>query len=302
MSDLVVVGSLNMDMVLRTPRMPEVGETIQGEELRYFPGGKGANQASAAAKLGCSTAMVGKVGADEFGEKLVDNIREAGVVTEHVLIDNHSPTGTAVIIIDQSGDNFIIVSEGANGNLARRDIEEVKSIIKKSNYVLLQFEIPLDTVEHVVEFASAHGVKIILNPAPAKKINDDIIKKVRYLIPNETELQLLTDLPVVDLDSAQVAATQMIQRGIQVVVVTMGAQGALIVRNDGSEYVPAFEVDVVDTTAAGDAFIGGFCFGLLHNMKLSDAVRYGCAAGALATTKMGAQNSLPNNNAVDTII
>lgn len=302
MSELIVVGRLNMDMVLRTSRLPERGETVKAKEIRYFPGGKGANQAAAAAKLGCHTTLVGKTGGDPYGNEIVNSIHQAGVNTEHIFIDDQHPTGSAVIIVDDQGENFIVVSEGANGNLTIQDIDKVETTIRKSKYALIQFETPIETVERVVDLAAAHKVEVILNPAPARHVKNSILNKVHYLVLNETELKALTNLSVVDLDSAQIAANQLIMKGVQVVIVTMGAKGALVVKEDGSKLIPAFNVDVVDTTAAGDAFIGGFCSGLLRQMNLIEAVQYGCAAGALASTKMGAQSSLPTRGDVDSLI
>lgn len=299
MADIIVVGSLNMDLVVKAPRMPAVGETIHGEDLRTIPGGKGANQAAATAKLGGEVAMVGRVGDDAFGPRLIDNLKRLGVNTSYVHIDAEAATGTAIIIVDERGENIIIVSPGANGRVAREDIDHIDKLLDQAKYLLLQFETPLETVQYAIEMASQKKVKVILNPAPAKKVPPEILTKVDFLVPNETETKLLTGLEVKDLDSAEAAGRKLAELGISVVIITLGEKGALLVTGDEAIHIPAQKVKVVDTTAAGDAFIGGLATALVKGYALKDAVKYASCAGTLAVTRFGAQTSLPTSEEVE---
>jgi ribokinase len=300
MAEILVVGSLNTDLVVRAPRFPKPGETISGEDLQVIPGGKGANQAVAAARQGASVAMVGRVGKDSFGPGLIENLKQNGVDASHVQIDPDSATGTATILVDANGQNSIVLSPGGNGRVSAADVEGVSFIGPR--LLLLQLEIPLQTVLCAAQRAKESGVRVLLNPAPARPLPDELIALADFILPNETELSLLTDQPASDIESAENAAKALLERGAQNVIVTLGGNGALIVNQEMIEHIPAFKVDVVDTTAAGDAFIGGFASALLQNKSLEEAVRYGCACGALATTKFGAQPSLPTNDEVSRFV
>lgn len=291
MAEIVVVGSLNADLVVRSPRFPEPGETIQGEDLATIPGGKGANQAVAAARLGADVAMVGCVGADAFGSMLIENLKRNHVDTKRVLRDGSAATGTAIIVVDSNGENRIILSPGANGRIKSRDIEQ--GALVGAKLLLLQFEIPMDAVVHAARLAKEHKVKVIVNPAPAHDMPDELLKYIDYLVPNETELALLTGKDTNDKASLEAAAQSLVKRGVPHVIVTLGGRGALIVTRLRKKYVSSYKVRPVDTTGAGDAFIGGLAFALTSRKSLEDAVQYGCACGALATTKFGAQPSLP---------
>ncbi len=300
MADIVVVGSLNADLVMRAPRFPKPGETIQGDDLATVPGGKGANQAVAAARLGAGVAMVGCVGADAFGTMLIENLKQNHVDAKRVLRDGSAATGTAIIIIDSNGENSIVLSPGANGRMKSGDV--APDALAGAKLLLLQFEIPMETVVHAARLAKERKVKVVVNPAPAHELPDELLQYADYLLPNETELALLTGKDTRDKASLEAAARSLVERGIPNVIVTLGGRGALITTRLSKRYVPPYKVRPVDTTGAGDAFIGGMAYALVNRKSLKDAVQYGCACGALATTKFGAQPSLPTADEVKHLI
>jgi|SRR5215216_4318639 len=296
MPDILVIGSLNADLVVRAPRFPQPGETISGDDLQTFPGGKGANQAVAAARLGASVSMLGRVGKDNFGDYLFDNLQSNNVDTKFIQRDEAS-TGTAIIVVDPNGQNSIVLSAGANGKVSDTDVRT--AIFSDFKLLLLQLEIPVGTVLSAAQRARERGLRVLLNPAPGRALPDELISLPDFLLPNETELGLLTNQPLIDIPSAEKAAHTLLSRGAQAIIVTLGANGALIITKEIAKHIPPFKVNVVDTTAAGDAFIGGFASTLLQNKSLEEAARYGCACGALATTKFGAQPSLPTKEEVE---
>lgn len=298
-TNILVIGSLNADLVVKSPRFPQPGETISGEDLQTIPGGKGANQAVAAARQGVHTAMLGRVGSDSFAPYLVANLNANQVNTSHVF-KTDSATGTAIIVVDANGQNSIVLSPGANGLVTPADVNSAS--FADFGLVLLQLEIPMPTVLHAARRAREHGLTVILNPAPARSLPAELLANVDILIPNESELALLTGLPVHDISSAASAAKEILKQGVKTVIVTLGSQGALLVTSTQMKQVDSYQVNVVDTTAAGDAFIGGFASSLLNGAPLEDSVRYGCACGALAVTTFGAQPSLPTKNEVETFI
>jgi len=310
MPDILVIGSLNADLVVRAPHFPQPGETISGEDLQVIPGGKGANQAVAAARLGSKVSMLGRVGKDSFGDFLLDNLKSNKVASQLIQRDDAS-TGTAIIVVDSNGQNSIVLSPGANGKVTSGDVNHAP--FPGGGLLLLQLEIPTLTVLSAAQRAKENNVRVILNPAPAKELPDELIALTDFIIPNESELSLLTNQTVNDNLSAEKAAHILLRRGAKHVIVTLGSKGALIVDENASRHVDTYKVDVVDTTAAGDAFIGGFAAQLLGSdsllsnvqeqaLVLQKAVRYGCACGALATTQFGAQPSLPTKEEVEKLI
>ena len=305
MPDILVVGSLNADLVVRVSRFPQPGETISGEDLKIIPGGKGANQAVAAARQGTSVAMLGRVGNDSFGPELMDNLKRNQVDSTLVQVDPDSATGTAIIVVDARGQNNIILSAGGNGRVSPLDVKDAS--FSDYKMLLLQLEIPIETVLSAAKKAKEKGLHVLLNPAPARPLPAELISLSDFILPNETELSLLTDHPVHDIASAEQAAKQLLERGAKNVIVTLGPNGALIVSSKQVTHVNTYRVEVVDTTAAGDAFIAGFAARLLESdglpiEALTDAVSYGCACGALATTRFGAQPSLPTRAEVENLL
>ena len=299
MADIVVVGSINMDLVVKTTRMPVPGETLHGSDLQMIPGGKGGNQAASAAKLDVHVAMLGQVGGDAFGQTLIDELASAGVNTENIRVDQNTATGAAMIIVDQRGQNSIVVSPGANGRITIADILAKEYLISQAKIMLVQFEIPLAAVSCAVDLATKHGVQVMLNPAPAKTVPVEFLSKIDILVPNETEASFLSGVEVVDLVTAQKAAYVLLDWGVKVIVITLGEKGALLATSTGNLHIPAIDVCVKDTTAAGDALMGGFSAALINGCSLEDSARYATCASALAVTKFGAQTSLPTKVEVD---
>lgn len=299
---ITVVGSLNMDLVARTPRVPRPGETVLGGEFTTIPGGKGANQAVAAAYLGAHVTMVGRVGDDDFAGRLLHNLDRCGVDRAFVKRDLKNATGVALITVDDSGQNSIVVAPGANSMLSPDDIRQAESVISGSDAVLLQLEVPLETVIETARLAKSHRVMVVLNPAPALDLPVELLKNIDVLIPNETEAALLTDYPVEEEAYLELTARALMNMGVNVVVITRGGRGALLATENRFTRCAPFPAHAVDATAAGDAFIAGFSVARSESRSLEEAVRWGNAAGALAVTKLGAQSSLPKRSEVEDLL
>jgi ribokinase len=299
-TSICVVGSLNMDLVMRTPHLPAPGETISGGPFATHPGGKGANQAVAAARLGAAVAMVGRVGGDAFGARLRTELTEADIDIRQVVTLPDMASGVALIAVEASGQNSIIIAPGANGALTPADVEAANPPITAAQVLLLQLETPLPAVQRAAELAHATGTLVLLNPAPAQPLPAELLAQVDYLIPNEQEAALLLGETIATgADAAGAAQRLCAQTGVGGVVITLGAQGALLAQAQTEpQFVPAHPVAVVDTTAAGDAFVGAFAVALAEGRTPAEAMRWGNAAGALAVTTAGAQPSLPTRNAV----
>ena len=297
MKKILVIGSLNMDLVTMSSRHPKLGETIMGKEFFEIPGGKGGNQAVAIAKLGGDVTMFGCVGEDSYGKKIIMGLEENNIDTKYIKKGEKS-TGIATIVVDDNADNTIIVVPGANFELTIEDIDKNIELIKNNDIVLLQLEIPLDIVEYILKKSKEYNKITILNPAPAKNLSIDIIKNVDYLIPNETELELISQMPVSTEDGILEAGKKMMDLGVKNLIVTMGKNGSLFIEKDSSLKVGIHKVNAIDPTAAGDSFIGGVTRMLAEEKGIREAMEFGAKVGAITVTKEGAQSSLPTWNEV----
>lgn len=304
---IVVVGSLNMDLVIRTPHLPLPGETLFGSDFRTAPGGKGANQAVAAARLGGVVSMIGRTGSDDFGRALRATMQADGVDMSHVGEDPEAATGVALIAVEDGGQNTIIVASGANMRVTRADVDAAVAALGAARGLIVQLEVPLEVVEYSMRRAREAGLVVVLNPAPARVLAPEFLALADVIVPNESEASLLTGVMVTDAVSAAAAARMLSPYGVPAVVVTLGARGALLWHQAAATFVPAFAVQAVDATAAGDAFVGALTTALLrapHGEALSAAslrlaLRESAAAGALTATRAGAQPSLPTRGELE---
>jgi ribokinase len=288
-------------MVIKGRRLPGPGETVKGGAFVLAAGGKGANQAVAAARLGAQVTLVAKVGADVFGDQAVAGYQKDGIATDFIFRDPAGHTGIALILVDDKGENLISVASGANAALTPQDVQQAADRIRSADVVVLQLEIPLETVEFTARLAAEAGVPVILDPAPAPDAPLDraLLQHVSYLKPNETEAERLSGVPVTDETSARKAAGVLLQNGARNVIITLGAKGALWVTPQQSGFVPGRRVEALDSTAAGDAFSGGLACALARGLSLEAAVRYASCVGALSVTRLGAQPSLPTREEVE---
>ncbi len=293
MAKIVVIGSTNTDLVIKTERIPEPGETVIGGAFMMTAGGKGANQAVTAARLGGDVVFVTKVGDDMFGAESQRHFADEGLPAEYIFTEHGSPSGVALITVDAKGENCIVVAPGANDMLTRADIDVVRSQIEAADYLLLQLEIPMEVVAYAVNVAFKAGTKVVLNPAPAATLSRELVGKLFLITPNRTECQLITGRPISDEKSAEVAAATLLSMGAENVIVTLGSRGALVAEGREFVMVPAQHVVAVDTTAAGDVFNGALCVALSEGRSLVEAARFASRASAISVTRMGAQSSIP---------
>ena len=296
---ILVIGSANMDMVVSTERFPKPGETIFGTKFEMFPGGKGANQAVCSAKLGGKTYFFGKMGNDNFGDSLKENMINEGVDFNYLLIDENENTGTALITVDGKGENEIIVISGSNMKLLPDDIDSNKDIFSKVNVVICQLEIPLETVMKAARLSKENNIPFILNPAPAAALTDELLTLVDYLTPNENELSMLSALTLNKDGSIKEASEKLLKKGVKNIIVTLGEKGAVLINENIEKYFSAPVVEVQDTTGAGDAFNGALAYSLSNGEEIEKAIQLAVLVASFSVTKMGAQSSMPRLEEVE---
>jgi ribokinase len=299
---VVVIGSSNTDMIIRLDRLPRPGETILGGEFATAAGGKGANQAVGAARAGGKVTFIARVGRDLFGDQSVAGFIRDRLDVRYVCRDPIAPSGVALIFVAKGGENSIAVAGGANAKLSPAHVRKAKAAIVSASVVVMQLETPLETVQAAAALAAHAGVRVILNPAPAQKLPDRLLRHVFILTPNETEAELLTGIRVDDDTAAARAADVLLAKGVQTVILTLGARGAFVATKKGNQLVPGFRVTPVDTTAAGDVFNGALAVALAEDRPLAEAVRFANAAGALSVTKLGAQPSAPQRRDIERLL
>ena len=297
---IVVVGSINLDLVVGADRIPQVGETIIGRTFNTFYGGKGANQAVAVAKLGYPVSMVGNVGSDAFGTQLRNGLKQAGVDTVYVN-KVEGPSGVALITTGRHGENNIVVVPAANGQLTQKLLEKAEPLLERAGFILTQLEIPLETVEYLAQFAERHNIPLMLDPAPAHELSEKLLRRVTWITPNETEAQELVKTKVDNSDKGLgLAADHLLACGVRNVLLKLGSRGCLIAQeNRAKELVPAFSVNALDTTAAGDAFNAGFAVGRMRGSTVGQSAVFASAVAAISVTRPGAQSSMPTGDEVE---
>lgn len=301
---IAVVGSSNTDMIIKTAKIPRPGETILGGEFHMAAGGKGANQAVAAARAGGDVAFIARIGTDIFGKKAVEGFIHDRIDVKHVYKDRRSASGIALIIVGADGENNIVVASGANSHLSTEDIRRAERAISSANILLMQLETPLETVRKAAEIAAAQGVPVILNPAPARALDDRLLRQIAILTSNETETEILTGIKIKKESDMAKAAQRLLNKGVRTVFITLGSKGVFVAAKTEKirRIIPAFKVKAVDTTAAGDVFNGALAVALAEGRPLLDAARFANAAAALSVTKLGAQPSAPYRKDIDKLI
>ncbi len=295
-SSIFVVGSSNTDMVIRAEHLPAAGETILGGTFFMNPGGKGANQAVAAARLGGSVLFVCKTGNDIFGRQSVQLFKDESIDTSYLLSDSANPSGVALITVDKEGENCIVVASGSNATLTPGDLEEAMPAITKAAVLLLQLEIPLATVEYAAQSAAEAGVKVILNPAPAQKLPSSLFRNISIITPNKNEAEVLSGIKADNMEDAKKAAAAIHEKGVETVIITLGSAGALVYHEKTFTHVTALKVKAVDTTAAGDVFNGALAVALSEQKDIIAATEFACRAAAISVTRLGAQSSAPQRS------
>jgi len=299
---IVVIGSSNTDMIVKVPRIPKPGETILGGKFITAAGGKGANQAVAAARAGGSVTFVACVGNDMFAEQALEAFKQDKINTRFIKRIAAEPSGVALIFVDDNGENSIAVASGANNSLFAEDIINIESTIRAADIVLMQLETPVETIISAANIAKDAGAKVILNPAPAQSLGNDLLKALSIITPNETEAELLTGVSVSDLTDAEKAADVLLNKGLETVVITMGSKGAFYKSQNQIKVIPGFKVDAVDTTAAGDVFNGALSVAIAEGKSLQESVLFANAAAALSVTKIGAQPSVPTRKEIEQML
>ncbi len=298
MGKIVVIGSSNTDLVINTSRIPDPGETVLGGRFMMAAGGKGANQAVAAQRLGGDVTFVTCIGDDLFGRDALAGYNREGMNTSFVSVRKGVPSGVASIFVDDVAENVIVVAPGANSELGKAEIDAAEKEIEAADFVLMQLETPMETEEYAASRAFAAGTKVVLNPAPAAELSDSLLSKLWLITPNRTETQLITGLPVTNAEEAAAAAEALVAKGVKNVVITLGSKGAYVLSEDFRGVIPANPVKAVDTTGAGDTFNGALCVALSEGRSLRDACRFAAKASAISVTRMGAQPSIPFRNEI----
>lgn len=293
MKNICVIGSLNMDLVVNVEKMPKAGQTLLGSNFKEVPGGKGANQAVAMARLNGNVTMIGKVGNDSFGETLVNSLKKDNVNTDYIQVEE-GPSGVALITVDKNAQNSIVVAPGANYKLTKEDIEKNIDAIKNSDIVVVQLETPLETIKYALKKAKELGKYTILNPAPAVVLEDEIIENVDLLTPNETELEIISQKSIGNEDDINKCAQIMINKGVKELIVTLGSKGSLYINKETSMFKNAYKVEAIDTTAAGDSYTGALAVAIACGKDMEYAMDFASKVGALSVMKEGAQSSLPS--------
>lgn len=292
MKKIFVIGSATMDMVVKADKHPLPGETLLGGNFFMNAGGKGANQAVAVARLGGNLTFVAKVGNDVFGKQIIEGFRKENMNTDYVFVDENNPSGAALIMVNAAGENCIVVAPGSNGNLLMSDIDKVKNI-SEAEIILMQLEIPMETIHTIAKNAKMNNQKVILNPAPAQHLSDDLLNGLFLVTPNETEAAILTGIDVADDVSAEKAADYLLNKGVENVIITLGKQGAYFKNKNQTLKIKSPEVIALDTTAAGDTFSGALTVALTEKMDWQNAIEFACKAASISVTRLGAQASVP---------
>jgi ribokinase len=300
-TSILVLGSSNTDMVIKTENFPRPGETLLGGSFFMFPGGKGANQAVAASRLGGNVTFIAKVGNDIFGEQALEQFKKEGINTNFIIKDLKNPSGVALITVDGKGENTIVVAQGSNGALTPGDLQHAEKEFEKHDIILTQLETPIETVVHIATLAARYKKKFILNPAPAMQLPADLFRHLYIISPNKSETEALTGIEIKNIAAAKKAANKLIEKGVQHVVITLGAEGAYIYNDKIQKHIPTVKVKAVDSTAAGDVFNGAMTVALAEDAQLAEAVEFANRAAALSVTKMGAQASAPYRNEMNSI-
>lgn len=290
---ILVIGSSNTDMIVKANHLPLPGETVLGEQFLMQPGGKGANQAVAAARLGAKVALAAKLGDDLFGKQTLKRLEEEGINQDYIFIESNQPSGVALITVDSQGENSIVVASGANMAWRESDLVKIEEAIAQALIILLQLEIPVAWVELVAKTASTMGKTIILNPAPARLLSESLLAAVNILTPNQTEAEALTGIKVDSIAAAKVAGEKLLKSGVKNVIITMGKQGAYLHNQEISQLIPSYSVETLDTTGAGDSFNGALAVALLEAKEIIEAIKFANRVASISVTRLGAQSSFP---------
>lgn len=298
MNKIVVIGSSNTDMMILSEHLPVQGQIIIGGQFTMNPGGKGANQSIAIARMGGNVTFITKTGNDLFGKQSLELYKSEGIMSDYVFSDPEEPSGVGLILVDSYGEKYISIAQGAIKGLSIEDIEKARTEIESASVIMMELEIPMETAKYIAEIAVSKEIPVILNPSPIQFISDELLKKVKIIIPNKTEAELLTGVLINDEESARKAALNIHEKGIETVIITLGSKGALIFHENKYYKIPAEKITPIDATAAGDTFCGTFCVGLTEGLSIVDAVKIANKAAAISTTRKGGQASIPYRNEV----